>query len=258
MKDTILAARKSGRYAVIPFLTAGFPSQETFWEVLAQTDAAGADIIEIGIPFSDPVADGPVIEEISRSVLAQGMSLDWVIDGLRARRGSFRAKLVLMGYMNPFVQYDLNRLAAHCDAAGVSGFIVPDLPLEETTEFREAIAPYGLSLITLVGPNTSTERMQQYAPYSKDYVYIVSVLGTTGGMNEHVEAVADTIRRARRVFDVPLALGFGLRVPEQLRSLPPDAEPDAAVIGTAFLQHIRNGGSPAEFLAPWRKTSANT
>ncbi len=258
MKDAILAARRGGRYAVIPFLTAGFPSRETFWEVLAQTDAAGADIIEIGIPFSDPVADGPVIEEISRSVLAQGMSLDWVIDGLRARRGSFRAKLVLMGYMNPFVQYDLNRLAVHCDAAGVSGFIVPDLPLEETTEFREAIAPRGLSLITLVGPNTSTERMRQYAPYSKDYVYIVSVLGTTGGMNEHVEAVADTIRRARRVFDVPLALGFGLRVPEQLRSLPPDAEPDAAVIGTAFLQHIRNGGSPAEFLAPWLKTCANT
>lgn len=254
MKDAILAARKNGRYAVIPFLTAGFPSADTFWDILAQTDAAGADIIEIGIPFSDPVADGPVIEEISRQVLAQGITSEWVIDGLRARRGSFRAKLVLMGYMNPFVQYDLTRLAADCAAAGVSAFIVPDLPLEESTEFREAIAPYGLSLITLIGPNTSTERMRQYAPYSKDYVYIVSVLGTTGGVNEHVEAIADTIRRARRVFDVPLALGFGLRTPEQLRVLPPDAEPDAAVIGTAFLQHIRNGGSPGDFFAPWNRS----
>ena len=251
MKETILAAKKSGRCAVIPLITAGFPSRDSFWDTLARVDAAGADIIEIGIPFSDPVADGPVIEEISRQVLAQGMTLDWVIEGLRARVGSFHAKLVLMGYMNPFVQYGLERLAADCAAAGVSGFIVPDLPLEETPEFREALAPHGLALITLVGPNTTTERMKQYAPFSQEYVYVVSVLGTTGGVNEHVEAVADTIRRARAVFDVPLALGFGLRVPEQLESLPPDARPDAAVIGTALLQHIRSGASPASFLAPW-------
>lgn len=251
MKETILAAKKSGRCAIIPFITAGFPSQNAFWETLAQVDASGADIIEIGIPFSDPVADGPVIEDISRRALAQNMTLDWVIEGLRSRKGSFRSKLVLMGYMNPFVQYGLERLAADCAAVGVSGFIVPDLPLEETPEFREAIAPHGLTLITLVGPNTTTERMKQYAPYSQEYVYIVSVLGTTGGVNEHVEAVADTIRRARSVFDVPLALGFGLRVPEQLDALPSDARPDAAVIGTALLQHIRNGGSPAAFLAPW-------
>ena len=251
MKETILAAKKSGRCAVIPFITAGFPSRDSFWDTLAQVDAAGADIIEIGIPFSDPVADGPVIEEISREVLAQGMTLDWVIEGLRARVGSFHAKLVLMGYMNPFVQYGLERLASDCADAGVSGFIVPDLPLEETPEFREAIAPHGLTLITLVGPNTTTERMKQYAPFSREYVYVVSVLGTTGGVNEHVEAVADTIRRARAVFNVPLALGFGLRVPEQLESLPPDARPDAAVIGTALLRHIRSGASPASFLAPW-------
>ena len=253
MKETILAAKKSGRCAVIPFITAGFPSRDSFWDTLAQVDASGADIIEIGIPFSDPVADGPVIEEISREVLAQGMTLDWVIEGLRARVGSFHAKLVLMGYMNPFVQYGLERLAEDCADAGVSGFIVPDLPLEETPEFREAIAPRGLTLITLVGPNTTTERMKQYAPFSQEYVYVVSVLGTTGGVNKHVEAVADTIRRARSVFDVPLALGFGLRVPEQLDALPSDARPDAAVIGTALLQHIRSGASPSAFLEPWLK-----
>ena len=253
MKETILAAKKSGRCAVIPFITSGFPSRDSFWDTLAQVDASGADIIEIGIPFSDPVADGPVIEEISREVLAQGMTLDWVIEGLRARVGSFHAKLVLMGYMNPFVQYGLERLAADCADAGVSGYIVPDLPLEETPEFREAIAPHGLTLITLVGPNTTTERMKQYAPFSQEYVYVVSVLGTTGGVNKHVEAVADTIRRARSVFDVPLALGFGLRVPEQLDALPSDARPDAAVIGTALLQHIQSGASPSAFLEPWLK-----
>lgn len=253
MKNTILTARQEGRHAVIPFITAGFPSPERFWDTLAEIDAAGADIIEIGIPFSDPVADGPVIEEISRRALADGVTLSWVVEGLRARKGTLRAKLVFMGYMNPFVQYGPERLAADCAEVGVSGFIVPDLPLEETTEFREALAPHGLSLITLVGPNTSTERMQAYAPYAQDYVYVVSVLGTTGGVNEHVAAVADTIRRARAVFDVPLALGFGLRHPSQLETLPDDARPDAAVIGTALLQHISAGLPVEDFLRHWRK-----
>ena len=252
MKNAILKARQEGRHAVIPFITAGFPTKEQFWDVLAQIDAAGADIIEIGIPFSDPVADGPVIEDISRRALADGVTLSWVVEGLRARKGSYRAKLVFMGYMNPFVQYGLERLAADAADIGVSGFIVPDLPLEETPEFRDALQPYGLSLITLVGPNTDTERKRAYAPYAQDYVYVVSVLGTTGGVNEHVEAVADTLRRARAVFDVPLALGFGLRHPSQLDSLPADARPDAAVIGTALLQHISAQQSVEEFLKPWR------
>lgn len=252
MKDTILNARKEGRLALIPFITAGFPSPDTFWDALAEIDAAGADIIEIGIPFSDPVADGPVIEDISRRSLAAGTTLSGVIEGLRARKGQFKAKLVLMGYMNPFLQYGLGQLAADCREAGVSGFIVPDLPLEETPEFREAVEPAGLTLVTLVGPNTSTERMRQYAPYTHGYVYVVSVLGTTGGVNKHVEAVTDTMRRARSVFDVPLALGFGLRHPSQLEALPEDARPDAAVIGTALLQHIEAGKAVADFFAPWK------
>lgn len=252
MKDTILTARRQGRHAVIPFITAGFPTMERFWGALEEIDAAGADIIEIGIPFSDPVADGPVIENISRQALADGVSLAWVVNGLRERKGKLRAKLVFMGYANPFIQYGLERLAADCAEIGVRGFIVPDLPLEETPEFREALQAHGLALITLVGPNTPTERMRAYAAYAQEYVYVVSVLGTTGGVNEHLEAVADTMRRARAAFDVPLALGFGLRVPSQLESLPEDARPDAAVIGTALLEHIRRGGSVAEFLRPWK------
>lgn len=253
MKDTILNAQQEGRLALIPFITAGFPSPGLFWEKLEEIDAAGADIIEVGIPFSDPVADGPVIEEISRRSLAAGVTLDGVLQGLLARKGRFHAKLVLMGYMNPFMQYGLHRLAEVCKEAGISGFIVPDLPLEETPEFREAVEPLGLTLITLVGPNTSTERMQQYAPYTKEYVYVVSVLGTTGGVNQHVEAIADTLRRARAAFNVPLALGFGLREPSQLDVLPEDARPDAAVIGTALLQHIESGKPVADFFAPWQR-----
>lgn len=256
MKNAILTARQQGRLALIPFITAGFPTPERFWNSLEEIDSAGADIIELGIPFSDPVADGPVIEAISRRSLASGTTLKGVIDGLRTRKGRFHAKLVLMGYMNPFMQYGLEKLASDCKEAGVSGFIVPDLPLEETPEFRAAVEPAGLTLITLVGPNTSTERMKLYAPYTRDYVYVVSVLGTTGGVNNHVETVADVMRRARSVFNVPLALGFGLRHPSQLDSLPADAKPDAAVIGTALLQHIETGAPVTEFFAPWKDEKA--
>lgn len=252
MKETILAARRKGRTAVIPFITAGFPSKERFWDTLAEIDAAGADIIEIGVPFSDPVADGPVIEQISRQALADGVTLYWLANGLRARQGKYRAKLVLMGYANPFIQFGLNKLSTACARGNVSGLIVPDLPLEETPEFRDALDPRDLSLVPLVGPNTSLQRMCEYAPWVQDYVYVVSLLGTTGGVNNHVDAVADTIRRARQAFPgTPLALGFGLRSPDQLATLPEDARPDAVVIGTALLQHIAKGRSVARFLAPW-------
>lgn len=251
MLDTIITAREQGRYAVIPFITAGFPTPESFWDALAQIDACGVDIIELGVPFSDPVADGPVIEAISREALSAGVSLSWLMEGLRARKGSYRAKLVLMGYVNPFLHYGLHKLAADCRELGVSGLIVPDLPLEEMPEFREALEPQGISLIPLVGPNTSSARMQQYAPLAQQYVYIVSLLGTTGSANEQLNAVADTIRRARGAFPVPLALGFGLHTPEQLLTLPEDARPDAAVIGTALLRHIREGKPVSDFFRPW-------
>jgi len=252
MKATIEHAHAEGRTAIIPFITAGFPSPDTFWDKLEEIDKAGADIIELGIPFSDPVADGPVIEAASRQALADGVTLSWVMEGLRARKGRFHARLVLMGYANPFLQYGLERLAQEGADAGVSGLIVPDLPLEETVEFRAALDAHGLTLITLVGPNTTLERMKQYAPYTREYVYVVSVLGTTGGVNRHVETVAETIRRARVAFGVPLALGFGLKEPSQLDVLPEDARPDAAVIGTALLQHLAAGRPAAEFFAPWQ------
>ena len=148
----------------------------------------------------------------------------------------------------------VERLAAECRALRISGLVVPDLPLEETPEFRRALDAEGLTLVTLVGPNTSEERMRQYAPYTKDYVYLVSVLGTTGDVNRHPEAVAEMLRRARRVFDVPLALGFGLREPGQLEALPQDARPDAAVFGTALIRHIEAGKPVAEFFGPWLRS----
>ncbi len=252
IKERIAQANAKGRKAVIPYLTAGYPNMGRFWYELKEIDAAGADVIEIGVPFSDPVADGPVIEKASHDAIEQGVTLEWILAGLKERKGLYQAKLVLMGYLNPFMQYGYEKLAADAVAGGISGFIIPDAPLEETPELRAAFTPHGLNLITLVGPNTSLERMKEYAPYTEGFVYVVSVLGTTGHNDQNIEELTKTMLRAREAFgDTPLSLGFGLERPDQLLSLPTDAQPDAAVLGTSLMLHIESGKPVADFLAPW-------
>lgn len=246
-------AQAQGRRAVIPFITAGYPDKESFWEQLGRIDESGVDIIEIGIPFSDPVADGPVIEQASRDVLAHGVHLKWILDGFKKRRGQFAAKLVLMGYVNPFYRYGAERLATDAEESGISGFIIPDLPLEESDLFRDAFATHGLTLITLVSPNISEERLQTYQPYTEGFVYVTSVLGTSGGKADVSRRVTETIRRVRSVLDVPLALDFGLQTPEQLEEIPEDARPDAVVLGSALIRHIGEGKDVRDFLEKWTK-----
>lgn len=253
LEEKIRRAAAQRRAALIPFVTAGFPTVAAFWNVLEELDAGGADIIEIGVPFSDPVADGPVVEEASRRALEQGVSLNWILDGLRERRGRFKACLVLMGYYNPFLQYGLERFAADAAEAGVAGCIVPDLPLEESAPLRRALDAKGVALITLVGPNTAPERMAEYASVSQGYVYVVSVLGITGARQGLPPQVADTLRRAKQSFTTPLALGFGLREPSQLAELPAEIRPDAVVFGSALLRHLDEGGGAADFLKVWRE-----
>lgn len=251
LEQKIRQAREAGRMAVIPFITAGFPSAGEFWRHLEEADKAGADIIEIGVPFSDPVADGPVVEEASRRSLASGIALADILADLTVRRGRFRAGLVLMGYYNPFLQFGLEKLARQAKEAGVSGFIIPDLPFEEAEAARTLFRAKGIALIPLVGPNTSLERMKVYARESEGYAYIVSVMGVTGERKALAPAVAETMRRGRAAFAIPLALGFGLRHPDQLADLPEDALPDAAVMGSALLKHIEAGKNVRDFLGCW-------
>lgn len=244
-------ANANGRKAVIPFITAGFPNPVEFWDTLAQIDATGVDIIEIGVPFSDPVADGPVIENASREAIEKGVTLDWIIKGLTERSGQYKAKLVFMGYANPFFQYGLEKLANDASKAGVSGFIIPDLQLDEMELFRKELEPCGLALIAIVSSNTPLERMKEYARVSSGFVYITAVLGITGGTSDISNLVAETVERARQAFDIPLALGFGLHHPSQFDTLPGNGQPDAAIIGSALIKHIEKGGTPADFFDPW-------
>lgn len=251
LEERIRLARQEGRLARIPFLTAGFPDKDAFWDALGELDQNGADIIEIGVPFSDPVADGPVIEAASRKALENGATLAWLLRKLAARKGKYKAGLVLMGYYNPFLQYGLGRLAEDARAAGVHGFIVPDLPHEEQLPMRTALKREGIALIALVGPNTSPERMEKYASEAEGYIYVVSVLGTTGGKNALSQEVEETLARAKTIFSLPVALGFGITVPEQMARLSASGRPDAVIFGSALIRHLASGGSAGDFMKPW-------
>ena len=253
LEEKIRVAKGEGRLALIPFVTAGFPSRERFWNVIRDLDEAGADVIEIGVPFSDPVADGPVVEAASIRALASGVTLRVIMDELLEHKGEIKAGLVLMGYMNPFLQYGLKRLAKDAARAGVHGFIVPDLPYDEAAEIRRILHEQGLALIALVGPNTSEERMKLYADVSEGYVYVVSVMGTTGERGQLPPEVPQVLERARKVFSLPVALGFGLKRPEQLDELPEGERPDAAVFGSSLLKHLDAGGSARSFMEIWTK-----
>ncbi len=250
LTQKIEAARAAGRTALIPFLPGGYPDQTRFWEEMEGLDTSGADIIEIGVPFSDPVADGPVVEEASLACLEHGISLQWILDGLKSRPTRFQAAIVLMGYYNPFLQYGLEAFASDAAEAGVSGCIIPDLPLEESAPLREALAKKGLALVYLVGLNTEPERLDLYARHAAGFVYFVSVLGTTGVRELLPEEIAGRLKVAKERLGLPIALGFGLKSPDQLKALGGLA--DAAVFGSALISHVKSGRPAAEFMARWQ------
>lgn len=246
----IRKANEEGRKALIPFLPAGFPDKDRFWDCLLELDKAGVDVMEIGVPFSDSVADGPTVEQASLECLERGVDLAWILEELGKRRSMMASAIVLMGYYNPFLQYGLERLAKDAAHAGVSGFIVPDLPFEEQGPMREALEAHGMDMIPLIGLNTGPERLKAYADHARGFAYFVSVLGTTGERVTLPEEIAQRLGAAKAAFDVPLALGFGIKTPDQLSAFAEHL--DAVVFGSALITHIREGKSPATFLEVWK------
>ena len=274
LTEIIRNNQKHNRLTKVPFLSAGFPSRDGFWKNITELSENGADIIEIGVPFSDPIADGPVVAAASQTGLENGGSLDYIFDGLAEHRSRLKCGLVLMGYVNPFIQFgwdeagraagggtvqnvmaeSLKILAAKAAARGVDGLVVPDLPLEESGPWLEALKQAGVDLIPLVGPNTGLEKMKLYAASGlSGYVYVVSVMGTTGVRSCLPPEVGTTLLRARQAFDLPLALGFGLSSPDQLKDLAPQARPEAAVFGSALIRHLVSGGTVRDFMEPWNR-----
>jgi len=246
----LTGAVAAGRVGLVPYLTAGYPDKSAFMDTVRKIAAVG-DVIEIGVPFSDPMADGVTIQRSSRIALEQGVSLRRILAELAAG-APVGAPLVLMSYLNPLLVYGYEALARDSIEAGVCGFIVPDLPLEEGEAFRHALDERGLALIQLVTPATPDERMARLCAASKGFVYAVTVRGITGGVNDLPAEVPAYLDRVKSLVDIPVCAGFGVRRAEQVRSLARHA--DGVIVGSALVEQLEAGSDPTVFLESLRGT----
>ncbi len=247
--------RMSGHCAFIPYMTAGFPDPVTCVDVLLALGENGADIIEVGIPFSDPLADGPVIQQASRKALDNGMTVAGVFEIVEKARPLLGAPVVLMTYCNPLLRMGPAVFAARAREAGVSGVIVPDLPVEEADEWLDAADRYSLDTIFLVAPTTSSRRMQDIVSRTKGFLYYVSMTGVTGSSLALSESLFSNISQIRSFSDIPVAVGFGVSSPDDARALAGAA--DGVIVGSAIIREIdKASGSSEQIVAAARLSQA--
>ena len=247
LSEAVRAASRGGEPALVAFLTAGFPSKDRFREHL-QAVAAGADVVEIGVPFTDPMADGVTIQRSSQAALAQGVNLRWIFSELEATR--VKAPLVLMSYLNPLLAFGLEKLADAAARANVAGFIVPDLPLDEGADLRAALDAKGVAMIQMVTPVTKPERLKQLCEASQGFVYAVTMTGTTGKNVSIPTEVVSYLDRVRSLTKTPVCAGFGIRSREQVELL--RGHVDGVVVGSALVEVLERGGNPTEWLGTLR------
>ena len=237
--------KAEGRVCFIPYITGGYPTPSTTVPALLAAERSGADIIEVGVPFSDPIADGGTIQAANQHALENGVTLDHCLAFIaEAREKGLRAPVILMGYYNIFLQYGENRLVEACAKAGVHGFIIVDLPPVEAVSFREVCDKCDLCLVPLVAPTTTDERLAVMAQQAKGYAYCVSLNGVTGARKELPEHLGAFLERVRAHFTVPLAVGFGLSTREHIKAVQLLA--DGAIMGSALVRALGAGSSPEE------------
>lgn len=256
-RDTITRAleRADGAGpALVAFVTAGYPAPGEFLDVLRAVGSV-ADAVEIGVPFSDPMADGVTVQRSSHAAIEHGVTLRWILDELGRSEDRPRAPLLLMSYLNPLLAFGYAELAERAAAVGVAGFIVPDLPLEESGPLHEALAGHGLALVQLVTPATPAERLARLAAASEGFVYAVARTGITGAAGASVTSddVGAYLDAVRAVSKLPVCVGFGVRDVEQVRWLGRHA--DGVIVGSALVEVLERGDDPAAFLRALRPTS---
>ena len=235
--------RDQGIKPLVPFLTAGFPDEETFGGILAAVAAAGCPLVEIGIPFSDPVADGPVIQASSQQVLGQGMTLVRTLELAAAAEREHGLAVVLMGYLNPVLKMGPERFASACGQARIAGVIIPDLPPEEAAGLRALLAQHGTDLVDLVAPTTAPNRLAHNAPRARGFLYLVSTTGVTGAGTATADSLPAYVERVRGVTDLPLYVGFGISTPEQAARVA--AVADGVIVGSALIKLVSEAGDDA-------------
>lgn len=248
---TLATLQAESRKALIPYVTAGFPYADVTPELMHAMVAAGSDIIELGVPFSDPMADGPVIQKAGEKALSFGIGMAQVLDMVRTfRQSDDTTPVVLMGYANPVEAYNLkhgaDRFVADAASAGVDGVLIVDYPPEECEQFADTLKAHGLDLIFLLAPTSTPERMDLVGRLASGYVYYVSLKGVTGAGNLDIAAVEAMLPRIRQHVSVPVGVGFGIRDADTARAISRVA--DAVVIGTKLIQLIET--QPRDLVAP--------
>jgi tryptophan synthase alpha chain len=249
ISDAIRKAQTGGRTAIVAYVTAGFPTKEKFLATLKAVSAM-ADVVEIGVPFTDPMADGTTIQRSSRVALAQGVSLKWILESLSELNPKSKSPLLLMSYLNPLLAFGLDRLSKAAAAAGIAGFIVPDLPYEECAEFKNALEQEGLALVQMVTPVAPDDRLAMLCKNSRGFIYAVTMTGTTGKNVAVPDDVLSYMDRVRKVSSIPVCAGFGIRNREQVLRMA--GHIDGVVVGSALVEVLERGDDPVKFLSELR------
>ena len=245
LQSRFAALKQENRAALVTFVTAGDPDYATSLEILKGLPEAGADVIELGMPFTDPMADGPAIQLANIRALGNGQNMAKTLQMVREfRAGNQDTPLVLMGYYNPIFCYGVDRFVADAKEAGVDGLIVVDLPPEHNDELCDPAQAAGIDFIRLTTPTTDDARLPTVLNGSSGFVYYVSVAGVTGAGAATMDQVEEAVARLRRHTDLPLCIGFGIRTPEHAAEVAKRA--DGAVVGSALIDRIAKAGSPAE------------
>ncbi len=240
------------RPGLVAYLTCGDPSVVATTEIALAAIRAGADVIELGVPFSDPVADGPVIQRASERALRNGTTLEDVLRIGREIRKASDAALIVFSYLNPLMRYGIKRFAHEAADAGITGALVTDLPVEESTEYKRIMDAKGLATVFLAAPTSTDQRLRRIAEFSSGFVYAVSRTGVTGARKEVAGDAPALVQRLKRFTDLPIAVGFGVSTPQQFAEVGTFA--DAAVVGSAIMELVERNpqsaaGAVAEFVA---------
>ena len=235
--------------ALVAFLTAGYPKPKTFLDLLKEISAT-ADVIELGVPFTDPMADGVTIQRSSQSALRQGVTLKWIFDQLESCNFELSSPVLLMSYMNPLIAFGLESLVSRMENTGVSGLIVPDLPYEESDVLKSELNAQGLALVQMVTPATPKPRLEKLCLASDGFVYAVTRAGITGGGSNLPEGLAQYLQGVKSLAKLPVCAGFGVRDAAQVKLIGKHA--DGVIIGSALVEILEQGKSVSQFLSALR------
>lgn len=239
IEETFTRLRQAGRTALMPYLMIGFPEQDTLFDLVPALEAAGADMFELGVPFSDPLADGATIQRASQRARENGVTFSFCLDTVaRLRTRGVRAPLLLMGYYNPLLRYGLSRACEELAAAGGDGLIVPDVPPEEMEELHTYATKFGLDVIMFVAPTTPDDRIRWIVTLASGFLYCVSLTGVTGSRQDLSLGLEDFIRRVRRHTTLPLVVGFGISTAHHVSQV--GAFADGAIVGSALINHMES------------------